>query len=50
VPTSSAGPSCDTKLDILHSIYTQGGALDGPCGTAAKLADGTQPDWQPLPL
>ena len=31
-------------------IYTQHSALEGPYGPATKLAHGTQPDWQPLPL
>lgn len=31
-------------------IFTQRSALEGPYGPATKLTDGTQPDWQPLPL
>jgi WD40-like Beta Propeller Repeat len=31
-------------------IDTQRSAADGPYGPATKLADGTEPDWQPLPL
>lgn len=31
-------------------IYTKPAELEGPYGTPKKLADGTEPDWQPLPL
>jgi hypothetical protein len=31
-------------------IYTQRAELEGPYGTPTKLANGNQPDWQPLPM
>jgi hypothetical protein len=30
-------------------IYTVRTTIEGPYGTASKLASGTEPDWQPLP-